>query len=444
MRRGTSGRDASARSALQGGLCATLPDERALAALWEAQALVALPLRTTDGRVLEVVSPGHRAPGGGPDFRDAVLRADDGALWQGDVELHRRAADWHAHGHDRDARYDNVVVHVVLDLAGAPARRRDGRAIPTIFLGPHLPPLGSGPAPLARPCRQLGGAAALDGQLAALSLARLEQKAEALAAAGGPADETALYGALLVALGQPHNRSAYRTIAVRLPLAALRPLAALSLPARIWQLEARLLGSAGLLPPPARLPLPDAARARAMRRLAALHPPLAWRTAGLRPASWPARRLVGAAHLLGRALPAGLAAYVSAPLALPTPAARWRALLARLVVVDRTGFWAARTALGQPLRRPMPALVGPARAATLVLDVVLPWVYLSDSACAVETWRAAPPLAATWKERHVLGAAGAMRLHGGAAQQGALHVFAQWCYRYACAACPLGGAQPVG
>ncbi|MBI4504850.1 MAG: DUF2851 family protein [Chloroflexi bacterium] len=427
--------------ARRGGARLPPPDERALAALWEGQELVDLPLRTIDGQALEVVSPGHRAPGGGPDFRDAVLRADDGALWQGDVELHGRAADWRAHGHDRDASYDGVVAHLVLDTAGAPARRRDGSAIPTIVLGPHLPPPGSQRATIARPCRAHRGAA-LDRGLAALSLERLEGKAQALAAAGAPA-EPALYGALLAALGHPHNRGAYAALAARLPLDALRPLAALALPARIWQLEARLLGAAGLLPAPTSLPRPDAARARAMRRLAVLHPPLAWRTAGLRPANRPARRLVGAAHVLGRALPAGLAAYLTAPLALATAAARWRALLARLAVVDQTGFWAERTALGRPLRRPLPALVGPARAAALVLDVVLPWAFLSDRARAVETWSAAPPLATTWKERHIQRAAGAARLRGGAVQQGALHVFARWCHRYDCAACPLGGGGPA-
>lgn len=418
-------------------------DERTMGAAWEAQALVNLPLRTTAGQSLVVVSPGHRCPDPGPDFRDAVLQADDGTLWQGDVELHRRAADWRAHGHDLDPNYDRVVVHLVLDPTGGPARRRDGSAVPTVLLGPHLPPASGDLPPPARPCHRLGRPA-LTTALADLSLARLEAKAAALAVAGGPEDSQVLYAALLAALGYPHNRAAYRTVADRLPLDALQPLAALPLPARIWQVEARLLGAAALLPPPARLPRADAARARAMRALAACHPPLAWRLAGLRPANRPARRLVGAAHLVARALPNGLPAYLTAPLALPSPAARWRALGARLVVVDHTGFWSARLGLGELLRRPLPALVGPGRATDLVLNVVLPWAYLSDPDRAVETWRAAPPSAPTWKERHVLRAAGLVGLRGGAAQQGALHVFAHWCHRYACAACPLGAlAEPA-
>jgi hypothetical protein len=410
-----------------------------MARAWETQALRGLPLRTVEGQTLVVLSPGHRCPDPGPDFRNAILRADDGTVWQGDVELHRRAGDWQAHGHDRDPHYDRVVAHVVLDPAGGPARRRDGSTVPTILLGPHLPPPGASLAPPPRPCSQ-HPRPALTRALADLSLARLEAKATACAAAGGSAEPQALYAALLEALGHPHNRAAYRAVADRLPLDALRPLAALPLPARIWQTEARLLGAAGLLPPPAGLPRADAARARAMRALATCHAPLPWRLAGLRPANRPARRLVGAAHLVARALSTSLPDYLSAPLALPTPAARWRALLARLVVVDHTGFWAGRTGLGQPLRHPLPALVGPERAVGLVLNVVLPWVYRHDPARASATWRAAPPRASNWKERHVLRASGRGGLRGGAAQQGALHVFARWCHRYDCAVCPLAAS----
>lgn len=418
------------------GYATAASDERAMALAWETQALRGL--RTVEGQALVVLSPGHRCPDPGPDFRNAILRADDGTVWQGDVELHRRASDWRAHGHDRDPNYDRVVLHVVLDPAGGPARRRDGSAIPTVILSPDLSPLASGAS--ERPCRTHGGLT-VRRLLADLSLARLEAKAAAFVAASGPAEPQALYAALLEALGHPHNRAAYRAVADRLPLDALRPLAALPLPARIWQTEARLLGAAGLLPPPAGLPPADAARARAMRALATCHAPLPWRLVGLRPANRPARRLVGAAHLVARALSTSLPDYLSAPLALPTPAARWRALLARLVVVDHTGFWAGRTGLGQPLRHPLPALVGPGRAVGLVLNVVLPWVYLHDPARASATWRAAPPSAATWKERHVLRAAGVPTLGGGAAQQGALHVFAHWCHCYDCAACPLGAPE---
>lgn len=69
---------------------------------------------TTDGRRVRIVHPGKWNLLGGPDFRAARLRFDDGPEVTGDVELHLRAADWDAHGHANDPAYDRVILHVVL------------------------------------------------------------------------------------------------------------------------------------------------------------------------------------------------------------------------------------------------------------------------------------------------------------------------------------------
>ena len=58
----------------------------------------------------------------------------------GDVEFHVRASDWFAHQHHTDARYNRVVLHVVLLCDDErPIRRRDGSLIPTCSLN-DLPP----------------------------------------------------------------------------------------------------------------------------------------------------------------------------------------------------------------------------------------------------------------------------------------------------------------
>ncbi len=94
--------------------------EKALHEAWrrcdERRAAVA----TFDGRRLKVLYAGM--PGGsyGPDFRDAVLEAEDGAEVVGDVEIHRHAAEWYVHGHDSDPNYGRVAFHAI----GAPESTR--------------------------------------------------------------------------------------------------------------------------------------------------------------------------------------------------------------------------------------------------------------------------------------------------------------------------------
>jgi len=78
---------------------------------WKHRLLPLQPLETTDGRPLEIIDPGLHNRNAGPDFFNAKVRIGD-TLWVGNVEIHLHASDWYQHGHDKDHRYDNVVLHV--------------------------------------------------------------------------------------------------------------------------------------------------------------------------------------------------------------------------------------------------------------------------------------------------------------------------------------------
>src|SRR5690606_30693192 len=69
---------------------------------------------TTDGRRVTILHPGKWNLLGGPDFKGARLRFDDGAEVQGDIEVHLHLGDWDAHRHASDPAYDQVVLHVIL------------------------------------------------------------------------------------------------------------------------------------------------------------------------------------------------------------------------------------------------------------------------------------------------------------------------------------------
>lgn len=85
--------------------------EKLLHYAWKYKILPLRLLRTTDNRPLEIIDPGMANPNAGPDFFNAKVRID-GVIWAGNVELHLLSSDWYRHGHQMDAAYDNVILHV--------------------------------------------------------------------------------------------------------------------------------------------------------------------------------------------------------------------------------------------------------------------------------------------------------------------------------------------
>lgn len=83
--------------------------------VWRTQSFAQLPLKTTDGQVIRVEYPGYLNRHAGPDFQDARVHIGD-FLWCGPVEIHIKASDWLFHGHTGDPRYENVILHVVLEM----------------------------------------------------------------------------------------------------------------------------------------------------------------------------------------------------------------------------------------------------------------------------------------------------------------------------------------
>ena len=91
--------------------------EQLLHYVWKHKLFPLSPLHTTDHRQVEVIDPGLHNRNAGPDFFNAKIKID-GMLWVGNIEIHDKASDWYLHGHEKDERYDNVVLHVcgIIDL----------------------------------------------------------------------------------------------------------------------------------------------------------------------------------------------------------------------------------------------------------------------------------------------------------------------------------------
>ena len=100
-------------------------------------------LRTTDGVSIRVLSPGKwNLSGEGPDFLGAEIEIAGSAVL-GDVEIHFRSSDWHAHGHHENPSFERVVLHVILFPLSDhenrnPAITRSGFQPPLLVLLPLL------------------------------------------------------------------------------------------------------------------------------------------------------------------------------------------------------------------------------------------------------------------------------------------------------------------
>lgn len=357
---------------------APLLPERLLAKLWRARE--GRTLRAADGRRVQALYAGRPAPGHGPDFQDAVVLLD-GERRTGSVELHRKPSDWRAHGHDADPAYDGVILHVV-------ARAEEGGPdLPVVELRARKRVAAAEPALLEQAARE--GTAALRQMLVRSGLARFRERVEAAvrrAAEAGP--EQALHEAMFEALGYAENRAPFLRLARDAPAAELRR-AALAAPEaeRAAALERLLLGAA-----PPLLDAEGAGRAPdgAGIALAEAESEIRWRTAGVRPANHPRRRISGAAALLARVSDKGLFAACERAGA-DGPAA----LEALFAVAGADG-----------------ALIGAGRAREIAVNAALPALAAAGSGDAEGVYLRfpAPPENALTKEARRLAGAAGMRL----------------------------------
>ncbi len=89
-------------------------------------------LTTIDGRSVRIVHPGQHNHHAGPDFFNAQIVIAD-TTWAGNVEIHVNEKEWYRHGHQNDAAYNNVVLHVVFH-AGGESVNALGNDIPVVEL----------------------------------------------------------------------------------------------------------------------------------------------------------------------------------------------------------------------------------------------------------------------------------------------------------------------
>ena len=224
--------------------------EQLLHYVWKHKLFPLRELETTDGKFVEVIDPGLHNRNAGPDFFNAKVNINR-TLWVGNVEIHDKSSDWYQHGHDRDARYNNVVLHVagVVDRDVVNAR---GERIPQLQLSvpeairqhyDELLKTDSYP-----PCYKVIPRLTrlmVHAWMAALQTERLEQKTEAIRKRVEQSNgswEDAYFVTLARNYGFGINNDAFEQWARCIPLQAVGHHRD-----DLFQIEAIFMGQAGLL-----------------------------------------------------------------------------------------------------------------------------------------------------------------------------------------------------
>jgi hypothetical protein len=86
--------------------------ERLLQFIWQSQYFNKNELATSKGEVIQIIFPGQYNTNQGPDFSEAKIKIGS-ETWVGNVELHLKTSDWKKHNHHKDEHYNNVILHVV-------------------------------------------------------------------------------------------------------------------------------------------------------------------------------------------------------------------------------------------------------------------------------------------------------------------------------------------
>ena len=390
---------------------------------------------------------------GGPDFRGAVLQFENEKPISGDVEIDLQTSGWHAHGHDKNPSFKNVVLHVIWDgtpNSGSPRTTLFPTLALKIFLDAPLTELAlaleseSGlPESLrgkcSAPLRELSEPQ-LTELLQAAAKVRFQNKANAiLARAKNCGWEQALWENLFRALGYKNNIWPMQNLAETKSRWARGANST-------FEIQARLLGISGLLPD--ELTRAQKSSDTFLRRAwdfwwrdrdeleTCTLPRATWKFHGLRPANNPQRRLALAAHWLASK---NLISKIERWCATEIPDKKLLESLHEIFQVEHDEFWSWHwTFKSARMIKPQP-LLGEARVTDLAVNVILPWLWVRAKEGDSEklqrkierrffAWPTADDNSVLKLARQrLLGTGNARILKGAAQQQGLMQIVHDFC-----------------
>lgn len=325
---------------------------------------------TVRGQVVSVVDVGTLNTSDGPDFMMAKIRLGD-LLWVGSVELHLRASDWYAHGHQDDPRYEELILHVVLD-DDREVRDRSGKVVPCGVLRLSKEAVAK-VTDLQLSNRSLRcvpeineiGIESIRSCFRPLIHERMQNRVRRMSGGMSEGDSvnSFLFHSVMRYLGCHRNNEVMELTARSIPYKHLKRHAS-----DIGALEAMLMGQAGILELEeprdeyeARL-VEEYTFYRAAYDLSAIEPGR-FRKLRLRPAAYPARMLAVAAQIFHR----------EGDLLRAITSQQWDEVK-EIIRVEPTEYWRTHIDFGQPHARKL-GPIGESLMQILMINAIIPTAY---------------------------------------------------------------------
>ena len=107
-------------------------NENLLQFIWQFRYFAQAFLYLTSGDKIQIIRTGEINTNQGPDFIAGEIMINN-TRWVGNIELHVNASDWYKHKHNKDERYERIILHVVWN-DDQPVKDTVGNQLPTLVL----------------------------------------------------------------------------------------------------------------------------------------------------------------------------------------------------------------------------------------------------------------------------------------------------------------------
>ncbi len=410
--------------------------------IWRYRRMEEAVLYTSQREPIQIIYPGAYNTDAGPDFLQAKLKIGD-TLWAGNVEMHVKASDWRKHGHQHDAAYQNVVLHVVWE-EDEPITLANGTPLPCLELQPiTTPSLFQAYKKLAYnqrkiPCQnQLPNITPLKFQLwlDRLVVERLEQKTnywQQQLELQQNDWESVFYQALASNLGMPVNKEAMERLARITPLLMLQKHRD-----NVQQIEALLFGQAGMLNEAFVEAYPQKLQQEYLflskkYKLQAMET-VNWKYARMRPSHFPSLRIAQLARLIFQS-----EHLFSKILVVQSPEEVYR-----MLEVKVSNYWRDHYRLDQLSHHSTDKQIGRSMIDLIIINTIVPFLFLYGKLRDLQKYkdRSLDLLGQIKSENNKLIREWASRgidSNNAFDSQGLLHLYKHYCSQKRCLECAVG------